>query len=340
MRDAKAGLIERPITFGYDFRMRCDDCGQTSPLSGADYLRLDNEASARMECDLCKASIHFGPLAVGLRDQDDPALDDRMLNKLIWYLTSTYENWPSPDYERNVRDGFSTSPARSLMDDPERFLRVHLDKALHLGTFEAAIENMYRRMRDQGDEHSAFYLHRVRINIAPDRVNSGFHDENDERAADISITELTDLGLDAVRYLNVWEAAGCISLAVCPHVITAIQTIPVPGALSPDDDLPSEVLALIENLERKDKEPAAPEERQDLAYNLTQELEATLVAYFLPEVNPKVADDFTRAIGSAHAGGDSGHLAHACLFATHAGLLHAPERVLDLLDAAPSRRRD
>ncbi|MEU2800949.1 hypothetical protein [Streptomyces sp. NPDC007117] len=331
-------LIERQITFGYVFRMRCGNCGQTSNLSGADYLRLNDEAHARMECEYCDDSIHFGPLVADIRDQDDPALDDSMFNKLSWYHTSTYENWPSTDYEHDMREMFSTSRVRTPIGDPEPSLRVQLDKAFHLGTYEAAIENMYRRMRDQDDEHSVFYLHRVRINIVPGRVNPGFRDENDEPAADISITELRGLGLDAVRYLNVREASGCVSLAVRPHVITDIQTIPVPGTLDPDDHLPSEVLDVIEGLERRKEGAAASEERQCLAYSLTQELENAVVAHFLPGVNPKVADDFARAVGSAHGQRGSDYLGHARLFAAHAGLLRAPEQVLDLLGAAPIRR--
>ncbi|OEJ21632.1 hypothetical protein AS594_39615 [Streptomyces agglomeratus] len=77
-----AGLIERPITFGYDFRMRCDGCGRASTLSGIDYLRLNDETGALMDCDHCGASIHFGPLTADIRDQDDPALDDSMVNRL------------------------------------------------------------------------------------------------------------------------------------------------------------------------------------------------------------------------------------------------------------------
>lgn len=221
MQDAKAELIERQITFGYDFRMRCDSCGRTSTLSGADHVRLENEAHARMKCDHCPGSFHFGALVAGIRDPDDPALDDHMLNKLSWYHTSTYEDWPSPDYERDVRNDFSASPARVLLGDPERYLRGQLDKALHLGTYEAAIENMYRRMRDQANENSTFYLHRVRINVSPDRVNSGFHDENHEPAADISITELRDRGLDAVRYLNSGRPRGAFPW---PFVRTSSRT--------------------------------------------------------------------------------------------------------------------
>ncbi|MFI6340999.1 hypothetical protein [Streptomyces sp. NPDC050535] len=340
MQLSKAEFIERPITFGYDFRMRCEGCGRTSSLSGADYLLLDAEADARIKCQNCASSIHFGPLAVGIRDQHDPALDDSMLNRFAWYHTSTYENWPSTDFERDVRAACATGHARALMRDPERYVRGQLDNALHLGTYEAAIENMYRRMRNQDDERSAFHLYRVRVNIAEGRVNPRFRDENGERAADLSVTELTEHGLDAVRYLNAWEASGCISLAVRPSVITAVQTVPLPSALTPVADLPPEILDVIEDLERRNGEPEIPEEMQDRAYRLTEELEDALVARFLPGVNPKVADDFAQAVGSAHDRGGSDYLGHARLFAAHASLLTAPEQVLGLLDAAPNSRRD
>jgi hypothetical protein len=340
VRVTKAGFIERQITFGYDFRMRCNSCGRSSALSGADYIRLENENNARMGCDHCGESIHFGPLAAGLRDQDDPALDDGLLNKLSWYHTSTYADWPSSDSERDMRAVFSTSRARALLGDPEPHLQAQLDKALHLGTYEAAIENMYRRVRDQADADSAFYLHRVRISVAPARVNSGYRDETNEAAAHISVTELTDLVLDAVRYLNVWEAWGSISLAVRPDIITGIQTIPVPSALGPVGGPPPKLLDVIEELERRNEAPAAPEEREFRSYGLTQELEDALVAHFLPGVNSVVAHDFARAVGKAHGRIGSDYRGHARLFAAHARLLYAPEQVLHLLDTAPSRQHD
>lgn len=338
MRVAKAGFTERPITFDYDFRMRCSSCGNASTLSGADYLRLEDENRARMACEHCDDSIHFGPLAAGLRDQDDPALDDAMLSRLSWYHTSTYAELPSGAYQRDTEAAFSTDRARALLGDPTAHLHAQLDKALHLGTYESAVENMYRRMRNQGDADSAFYLHRVRISVTPARINPGYRDETNEAAANISITELANDGLDAVRYLNVWEAGGSISLAVRPDVITGIQTIPVPSALGPVGDLPSQLLDVIADLERRSEAPAAPDEREFRSYELAQELEEALVAYLLPEVNLVVARDFAGAVSRAHGRVGSDFRGHARLFATHARLLSAPERVLHLLDAAPSRR--
>ncbi|MEV8548083.1 hypothetical protein [Streptomyces sp. NPDC051572] len=337
MRVSEDEFIERPVTFGYNFRMRCGNCDQASPLTGADYVRLERTNNARMECNHCDESIHFGPLAADIRDQADPALDEGMLNKLSWYHTSTYADWPSGDYQRDMRAVFSASRVREVRGDSERYLETRLDKALHLGTYEAAIENMYRHMRDQRDADSAFFLYRVHINVAPTRINPGYRDEKDEAAADISITELTDSGLDAVRYLNVWEAWGSISLAVQPDVITDVHAIPIPNALGPVGDLPSELLDVVEDIEHRNAAPAASEEREFRSYNLTQELESALVAHFLPGVNSEVARAFAGAVARAHGriGGD--YRGHARLFADHARLLYAPEQVLGLLDAAPSR---
>ncbi|MFG2803849.1 hypothetical protein [Streptomyces pseudovenezuelae] len=224
------------------------------------------------------------------------------------------------------------------MGDIERYIQAQLDKVLHLGTYEAAIENMYRRMMEQADANSAFYLHRVRIDIAPGRVEPGYRHKNEDPAANISVTELTDLGLDAVRYVNVWEAAGCLSLAVHPRVITHIQTIPIPGTPVPYDSLPPGLLDLIEDLERRNEEPAAPKERQFRGYNLTEELEDALIAHLLPEVNPVLARHFTGAVFSAHGHMGRNYLGKAHLFAAHACLLEHPEQALARLDAAPSRR--
>ncbi|MEU0414504.1 hypothetical protein ABZ307_42980 [Streptomyces griseorubiginosus] len=334
---SKAGFIERPISFGYDFLMRCDNCGQTSPLSGADYLRRNDEAHALMECEHCDNAIHFGPLAADIRDRNDPALNDDRLSKLSWYHTSTYSNWPSADFACEMRTRLSTSPTRMSTGDIERYVQAQLDKALHLGTYEAAIENMYRRMTDQADADSTFYLHRVRVDTGPGRVEPGYRHENDDAAAHISVTELAELGLDAVRYVNVWEAAGCLSLAVRPRAITHIQTIPLPGALAADSSLPSGLLDIIEDLERRNAQPAASSDRQFRGYKLTLELEDALIAHFLPGVNPVLARHFTGAVFLAHGRVDGDYLGKARLFATHANLLQHPEQALARLDAAPSR---
>jgi hypothetical protein len=333
---SEAGLIERDVTFAYDFRVRCPTCGRALTLTGADYLRLNDETQARMPCETCGNSIHFGPLTAAIRSEDDPALDDQLLNQMSWYHTSTYVDWPSPEYEVDRREELARSPHRRLLGDPERYLREHLDRALHLGTYEAAIENMYRRMRNQGDGGSTFYLHRVRVELDPSRVNSGFRDENDEPAAEIRVTDLADLGLDAVRYLNAWEASGCISLAVGPRALRDIQTIPLPGPLQELSALPPKLRDFIEELEQQGKRSLGTDEHE--AYARLKKLEDVLVAEYLPDVNPVVSDDFAMALASQRRPEAAANLAaHACRFATHASLLTEPAHLMQRLNDARKR---
>ncbi|RIJ70568.1 hypothetical protein D1871_18450 [Nakamurella silvestris] len=191
-----------------------------------------------MDCEHCERSIHFGPLVAALRDEQDPALDDNVVGQLAWYHTSTWSDWPSPDYVSRTGPQFRVALERFGLGSTHD-LSQHTTKTLHLGTYEAAIENMLRRMHDQADGDSRFYLYRVALSLDPTRINEGYRDENAEKAADLTVGDLQAAGLDAVRYLNVYESMGSLSLAVTPEVIIGIQCIPIPiedlAALLPPD---------------------------------------------------------------------------------------------------------
>ena len=77
---------------------------------------------------------------------------------------------------------------------------------------------MLRRMRDQDNANSQFYLHRVSLDLTPQDINVGFRDENHEDANQLLHNELGSLR--AVRYLNVREAPGSISVAINPTAIS------------------------------------------------------------------------------------------------------------------------
>jgi hypothetical protein len=104
----------------------------------------------------------------------------------------------------------------------------------HLGTFESSIENMFRRMRDQGDADNQFFLHRVRIACTATDV-SPLGDEFSDLAGNVKLCVLFDAGYRVMRYLNVFEQPGSISLAVVPSVITHVQTLPVPLSLDVEE---------------------------------------------------------------------------------------------------------
>ena len=320
-------LEERRDGFAYDYRMRCE-CGKTSTLTAAEFVAEKN--NALMDCEHCGEQIYFGLAVAALRDTDDPALRDECVPRLAWYHTSTAADWPAPDYAAR----FDSDLDEDLFFGPSResYLVEQTSKALHVGTYEAAIENMLRRMHDQLDGASQFYLYRVALRIAPGRINEGYRD--DAVAADIGVSELAEAGLDAVRYLNVYEAIGTLSLAVRPTAIAAVQRlqIPVPGlSVDTDADVVGAAAEMLETVTRElaDAEAAAsldPRVRRQMQFGLQPDpggvakrirdleleyyrrwtdLEDQLADAMLPNVSPMVRCDFNEAVSSER--GRSGH---------------------------------
>jgi len=211
-------LTDRPAGFDYGYRMRCE-CGSASDLSADDYAAEVDEA--HMPCSTCGNRIHFGRAIIALRDPTDPALENGQLNRFAWYHTSTSPDWPSPTYAQQQRRALT----RGIPSIREEQVARLSNLALHVGTYEAAIENMLRRMRNQGDAYSTFFLYRVALDLDPQRVEAGYRDENVQTAAQLSNAELRAQGFQAVRYLNVYESPGSLSLAVIPDAIAAVQAV-------------------------------------------------------------------------------------------------------------------
>jgi hypothetical protein len=224
---AASNLQERFDGFGNGYRMNCN-CGRATNLSAATYVERET-IDALIPCDHCDRTIHFGPAVAAIRDEHDPALDNAVVPRLAWYHTSTSPDWPSATYAAQVESQMKEATVR-LAYPFERFVERETTKALHVGTYEAAIENMLRRMHDQADATSQFYLHRVTLDLDPSRINDGYRDENHEPASHLSISDLEAAGLDAVRYLNVHEAVGSLSLAVHPRALRTVQTLALPVA--------------------------------------------------------------------------------------------------------------
>lgn len=159
-----------------------------------------------------------------MRDLNDSALENEQLNRLAWYHTSTSLDWPSLTYEEQQRERLRD--IRLVTDEQIAMLS---GLALHVGTYEAAIENVLRRMKYQNDRDSRFFLYRVALDLDPTRVETGYRDENEQRAVRLSKAELRDEGLQAVRYLNVYESPGSLSLAVTADAIAAVQVVDLDG---------------------------------------------------------------------------------------------------------------
>ena len=216
-------LEERPITFDYEYKMSCPDCPGITTLTSAEYYSEPNGAHVR--CASCGGDIHFGPAMMALRDASDPVLDDQRACRFAWYHTSTDPGWPSGAHPM-------PPPAADLLagmmppEDARSTRHTYETQALHLGIYETAIEVMLRRMRDQDDSGAQFYLYRVALRRHGVIIEPGWRDENLEEVAQITQSALGRA--DAIRYLNVRESPGSISLAVRPGAIGSVQRISLP----------------------------------------------------------------------------------------------------------------
>jgi hypothetical protein len=175
-------LVERFLGFAYDYPMHCDGCARTSRVAAQVYWQ-ESQNDALDPCEHCGHDIHFGPAVVALRDAGDAALSNDNVANLAWYHSSTYRDWPSEYEYVSVVGGRLMEFTDTLnMLRPEVRERA-LNLALHVGTYEAAIENVLRHMRDENEGDREFYLHRVSLNVAPTDINTGIRDENHEAQA-------------------------------------------------------------------------------------------------------------------------------------------------------------
>ena len=100
-------------------------------------------------------------------------------------------------------------------------------KALHVGTYEAAVHNMLRRINDEGDRGKQFYLYRVHLRPTV-IVREGWIIDPSNFVGDVALNEVCPPGIDVSRYLNYHEDPGGISLALGRSAIDYIQQLEIP----------------------------------------------------------------------------------------------------------------
>ena len=73
---------------------------------------------------------------------DDIALQDDCVGRLYWYHSSPYENWPDAGaYASEFEAQIAKVPSLGGCN-PQQLLEQHTSLAVHVGTYEAAIENV------------------------------------------------------------------------------------------------------------------------------------------------------------------------------------------------------
>jgi hypothetical protein len=353
MRD----LIERSVSFRYGYNMECEHCGGITPLSASTYYR-EQSHSARIKCGHCHRDIHFGPFVLALRDAGDPVLDDRVALDTAWYHTSTHPRWPPDDRPMTAAEVAFLRGATSEEVDERVRERIE-NQALHLGTYEAAIESMLRKMQDQGMAGERFWLYRVALRRDV-TIEHGYRNETIRDVAQITQADLGDSG--AIRYLNTWESPGSISLAVYPRSLEAVRGIPLPVEALGTGVSPSLVrrAARIRNrvsqieATRQDKPNHLETLRQRQAAwlggslerdatpeqdRLLEEISKLIRCEYLPGVSLTVREQFSDAMTAWGESQESspGDVPFMERFATMAALLTRPADIHRALDAETPR---
>ncbi|MEV7536687.1 hypothetical protein [Streptomyces hydrogenans] len=216
--------MERRIDFTRERQMLCGRCDHRWRVE-LDWI--DRWEQGQETCPGCGVTCEQEDAPRVTVDPDDPALNDDRVSILFWYHTSTQPDWPTRDFDPAA---VLTPETRMMMGGEQRvsaWTAYQRAKALHVGTFESAVHNMLRRIRDQGDQHSQFYLYRVRLKPSV-VVRERWLVDPSNFAGDVVLDEVCPPGVDVARYLNYHEDPGGLSLALGRDAIATVQRIAVP----------------------------------------------------------------------------------------------------------------
>ena len=168
-------------------------------------------------------------------DPDDPALSDGNVLQLSWYHTSTQADWPTPDFDPAAQ--LTEETRRRIGGDHHvaRWAERQRAKALHIDTYEAAIHKRLRRIHDQADHGSQFYLYRG--HLAPTgTVGEAWLIDPSNFVGDVVLDQVCSPGIDVTCYLNYPEDPGALSLALGRSAIASTQRIAIPPLVSGDPE--------------------------------------------------------------------------------------------------------
>lgn len=191
-------VSDRTIDFGADATwVRCPLCQHRCLVP---YTELYGD---ERPCPACGRFVEPGTWETDAIDLTQTSQSVDWITDVAWFHTSTHSVWPPP--EASARD-----------------------RAIHLGTYEAAVDSMFYRMSAMDEAQHAFHLHRV---VLPKSVSINPCLREDRGQMFTGIVDLrvaTEDGHDGYRYVNRKEHRGSVSLALDPNVVTAVQTVALP----------------------------------------------------------------------------------------------------------------
>lgn len=115
------------------------------------------------------------------------------MRKLYWYHSSVHADRPNRDFDPTAgltevakrRMRAMSSDGRGL----HRWAEQLNSKALHIGTYESVVENMFRRMRNQDSSLDQFYLYRLRLS-SDCVIEPGVHPEPTNFVGDADLADM------------------------------------------------------------------------------------------------------------------------------------------------------
>jgi hypothetical protein len=243
--------------------MHCGSCGHEWPVS-AEWIDRFNQALET--CPACGTDCRGEDRPNFCVVPDEPLHNDGLTREHYWYHSSTHSNWPDKDFD----------PAAGLTEITKRRMEAtsrapgavahwtgrQKSTALHLGSYEAAIENMFRRMRNQGDVGAQFYLYRVEL-TADCVIEPGIHPEPTNWLGDTNLADVCRPGVQVFRYGNVHEDPSSVSLAIELNAVHAVQGMAIPLHVETSD---TRIVEAIARLRKAASNPPLPPEgkRQSL----------------------------------------------------------------------------
>lgn len=220
-------------------------CGSCQHGFRIDLDWIDRWEQAEETCPGCGLTCEHEDAPRVTVDPGDPALDDYRVTQYFWYHTSTHPDWPARNFDPA---GVLTLETRRRMGGDQRvaaWAARQRAKALHIGTYEAAVHNMLRRMQNQADRGSQFYLYRVHLKPSV-AVREGWLIDPSDFVGDVVLDEVCPPGIDVARYLNYHEDPGGLSLALGRHAIAGVQRVAIPLPDAWDDGWVREMVVALE----------------------------------------------------------------------------------------------
>lgn len=326
-------IVEQPwVGFSYSFWFKCSACLSRVEVDAQLYERQSTQQAGYSMCNKCGTELDIRrPHVRALRDPDDVAAQTDQVERLFWYHSSRYESWPNLDaYANDVAAEAKRTAERFPMFDADRRVATKLALAVHLGTYEAAIENILRRLADQDHAdlfEARYWLHRVEITLAPNDLHPDVVDEFRTHFGDVELEQLKELDARAVRYVNAHEGIGSASLAIDPSLVGAVSSIALPVT----EAALAETAAAAAATARMAASMAG--DADDGAGDPWAEFIEVLETEYLPSVNPQVRESFGAAVGGEYEDPVEFHRR----FRVVAGLLAQPQVVMGLLAVALRR---